>query len=200
MKLINFSPNIETCQQIVLGSQSPRRRLLLSRTGLNFTVQPSAYHEPPPAADDEPADYVLRNARLKALDVHQQNPDALVIGADTIVVLDRHILGKPDNQDGAVDMLRRLSGRTHEVMTGVAVVGKADIPQMHVEISAVTFRPLTDADIADYAATGSPMDKAGAYGIQDGARQFVRYVRGCIFNVIGLPLAAVWNLLNECGD
>lgn len=134
-------------------------------------------------------------ARKKALAVAQavgkSPPYDWVLAADTAVVLDGHLLGKPSHPQEAAEMLRRLSGRTHEVVTGVALVGlcgELRVESWH-EITCVTFRPLRDAEIVAYVATGRPMDKAGAYGIQEEAAAFVTRIEGCYFNVVGLPLA-----------
>ena len=173
---------------IVLASASPRRAELLKKIGLEFTVQPSAAPE-----DDllhlAAPEMVLQLAQRKALAVAAQFANALVIGADTTVVLDDRIIGKPESPGQAADMLAELSGRTHQVYTGIALVGRPG-PRIvdGVEKTEVTFRRLAPAEIAAYVATGAAMDKAGAYGIQDFSAVFTERINGCFYNVVGFPL------------
>jgi len=175
---------------LVLASASPRRRQLLDMLGLEHRVVPPDVDESRRDGED-PAGYVLRLAEDKARAVAAREPAALVLAADTTVVLGPDLFGKPATPAEAADMLRRLSGRTHQVYTGVALAFRDRI-ESALDVSDVTFRPLDAATIAAYVATGEPMDKAGAYAIQGRASKFVDRVEGCYFNVIGLPLAMVY--------
>ena len=179
--------------QFVLASSSPRRSELLAAAGFAFDVAHADIDETPLA--HEPADrYVLRLAEGKARAVALRHPHRPVLGADTTVVVDGEILGKPADAADAAAMLRRLQGRGHEVLTGIALVahGRA---QVVLEATQVSFGPMTEAEIAAYVATGEPMDKAGAYGIQGWAARHVTRVEGSYSNVVGLPVAVVYQLL-----
>lgn len=181
--------------KIVLASASPRRRALLSDLGLSFAVEPARFDESQ-VTDGDPVARAKALADGKALDVAGRHPDALVIGADTIVVIDGTILGKPEDEEDARRMLRLLSGRTHRVYTGVSLRHLASGRHaLEVEATDVTFGPLTDEQIARYVATGEPMDKAGAYGIQGYGATLVRGIHGCYFNVVGLPLYRLARML-----
>ncbi len=186
-------------QTLILASASPRRRELLAQAGYVFEVRPAHVNEDVKAGED-PIAYVVRLAREKAQAVFDTagDPKTVVLGADTTVTLDGHILGKPENADDAARMLRLLSGRTHRVMTGVAVV-TAKGAEVAAEVTGVRFLTLSDAEIAAYIATGEPMDKAGAYGIQGMAAKWIPRVEGCYFNVVGLPLALVNMMLEATG-
>lgn len=188
---------------LVLASASPRRRELLTQAGYTFEVHPAHLPEDP-RPNEDPIAYVVRLAREKAEAVYRdltgQNATAggsdglAVLGADTTVTLDNHILGKPENVEDAARMLRMLSGRTHRVLTGVALV-TADATEVAAEATAVRFLTLPDEEITAYVATGEPMDKAGAYAIQGCAARWIPRIEGCYFNVVGLPLALVTALL-----
>ena len=185
--------------QLVLASASPRRRELLTQAGFAFRVEVADIPEDPQPGED-PIAYVTRLAREKAETVSRRiaEPSAVVLGADTTVVIDGLILGKPESPDDAARMLRQLSGRTHHVMTGVAVAtGEAANIQTLVaaETTAVEFLSLSQQEIDDYIATGEPMDKAGAYAIQGRAARWIPRIHGCYFNVVGLPLALASSLL-----
>jgi septum formation protein len=194
---------------LVLASASPRRSELLTQAGYRFRVHPAHINEDPLPGED-PLAYVTRLAREKAEAVFRelitagQEPEKTaesrlaVLGADTTVTLDNAILGKPADAADAARMLRLLSGRTHRVMTGVAVV-TAERVEVAAEVTAVQFLTLSDAEIADYVAGGEPMDKAGAYAIQGRAARWIPRIEGCYFNVMGLPLALVSSLLETCG-
>lgn len=175
--------------RLVLASTSPRRAALLRAAGYDFEVQPSGVEEWPYPGGD-PAAYAesLASAKAAAAD------GAVVVAADTIVVLGEDVLGKPEGPNGAAAMLRRLSGRTHSVLTAVAVRSNGDVRVDHAR-TRLTLRPLSDAEIADYVATGEPLDKAGAYGYQGEARRFVTAIDGDADTVIGLPIAVVERLL-----
>jgi septum formation protein len=186
---------------LVLASASPRRRELLTQAGFSFDVRPAHIPEDPKPGED-PIAYVTRLAREKAeavfAEIASQNsaPTQMVLGADTTVTLDNQILGKPEDAADAARMLRLLSGRTHRVITGVAVVsGKGT--EVAAEVTAVRFVTLSDEEIADYVATGEPMDKAGAYAIQGRAARWIPRIEGCYFNVVGLPIALVATLLEQ---
>lgn len=181
---------------IVLASGSPRRLELLRRIGIEPVVRPADVDETPHPGES-PDELVARLARSKA-DAVPRAADEVVVAADTVVVLDDEILGKPRDRNDAVAMLRKLSGRTHEVVTGVHVVANGSAANA-VERTAVAVRSLTAAEIAAYAATGEPDDKAGAYAIQGRASMFVTGVEGSDTNVIGLPLATTAGLLAEVG-
>jgi septum formation protein len=183
--------------RIILASQSPRRRELLALIGMPHEVQPAGLDEV--RRDGEaPAAYVERLAREKATAIAAREPDAVVIGADTTVVLDGEIFEKPADAADAVRMLRRLSGRTHTVLTAVAVARGGDV-RSGVESVEVTFRALDEPQIAAYLATGEPLDKAGAYGIQGYGAVIVERIHGDYFAVMGLALGRLVALLREAG-
>jgi septum formation protein len=182
---------------LVLASASPRRRELLAQAGYAFVVRPA--HIPEDSLPDEdPIAYVVRLAREKAEAVFRELADAtaVVLGADTTVTLDGQILGKPVDDADAARMLRMLSGRTHRVITGVALATESGT-QVAAEVTAVRFLTLSDEEIRGYVVTGEPLDKAGAYGIQGRAARWIPRIEGCYFNVVGLPLALVSTLLES---
>lgn len=180
---------------VILASASPRRRELLSLVGIPHEVRPSNIDESQ-LDGEQPRDHAERLAREKAAVVEAR--DAIVIGSDTIVVVDGHVLGKPRDESEAMEMLRRLSGRSHVVMTGVAVRWRDKIASA-VEEVGVTFRELTDDEISRYVATREPMDKAGAYGIQGFGATIVERVDGDYFAVMGLALGTLISLCRELG-
>ena len=186
-----------TTPRIILASASPRRRDLLTLIGIPHEVRPADVDETllPGEAPDEHAE---RLARAKATLLASRAPDALVVGSDTIVVVDGAILGKPADEADAARMLRALSGRRHTVHTAVAVARGGRV-ESGVERVGVTFRPLTDADIASYIATGEPMDKAGAYGIQGYGATIVERIEGDYFAVMGLALGRLVRLMERLG-
>ena len=189
-------------KRLILASGSPRRRELLRNAGFTFEVIPPEVAEDNPG-NEAPAMLVERLALDKAEAVagrfHRQD-NVVVLGADTVVVVDSTLLGKPASPAEARQMLQRLSGRTHEVITGVALVEPETARRTVAhETTRVFFRPLEPQEMEDYVATGEPLDKAGAYAIQGGASRFVTRVEGCYFNVMGLPVALVDRLLRECG-
>jgi septum formation protein len=181
--------------RVILASQSPRRRELLTLVGIPHEVSPADIDERY-LAGERPREHAERLAREKASRIRQD--DAVVIGSDTIVVLDGDVLGKPGDEAEAARMLRRLSGRSHVVMTAVAVAWNGRL-ESGVEEVGVTFHPLTDADITAYIATREPMDKAGAYGIQGYGATIVARVDGDYFAVMGLPLQRLTRLLDRLG-
>ena len=180
---------------LILASASPRRSELLTQAGLFFEVH--AAHIDESRLPDEPAAiYVQRLAREKAEAIHARFPEATVLGADTTVVLDGEIMNKPADTDDARRMLRALSGRIHQVHTGVAVVSSS-FKRSHIETTDVTFAVIEDADLAQYLASGDALDKAGAYGIQGFAARWIPRIDGDYFNVVGLPIAATIRLLHD---
>ncbi|MBQ3403531.1 MAG: septum formation inhibitor Maf [Synergistaceae bacterium] len=183
--------------RIVLASGSPRRKALLESIGLKFEVfRPDVDEGYIPG--ESPEGYCTRLARTKALAGSRAYPDAVVIAADTIVVIDGQILGKPSGRDDAVRMLKMLEGREHEVITGLAVSYGGNV-HVHAEHTAVKFRPLTDGEIRAYVSTGECDDKAGAYAVQGMGSLIVERVRGDYFNVVGLPLCALGGMLEVVG-
>lgn len=179
---------------MILASASPRRRELLTQVGYTFEVIPSSVEEE--MEHGTPKEIVKHNALIKATDIARSHPDAVVIGADTIVVVDEQIFGKPKDKADAQDMLLRLSGRTHQVMTGIAVVQGKRIHN-DVVVTDVTMRPYGIGEILDYIKTGEPMDKAGAYGIQGIGALLVEKINGCYNNVVGLPIAHLAEVLRQ---
>lgn len=184
---------------LVLASASPRRRDVLTRLGLDFEVSP-APDDAEPAWDGThpPEAFVRQTAVAKAGAVAAERPDALVVGADTIVVLSGEVLEKPVDAADARRMLGRMAGRDHLVHTGLAVVAP-DGRAAGVESTSVTFRPLSDDEIVRYVETGEPLDKAGAYGIQGLGAALVKRVQGCYYNVTGMPIARLLALLRDAG-
>ena len=190
--------------KIILASRSPRRSELLTTAGIPFECQPAGDIENDLAAQllaakTDPGQYVERLALAKATDVALHNPGRLVLGADTVVVLDGDILEKPVDESDACRLLRRLSARRHVVLTAIALIGgpAGETGVAEHESTEVEFLPLTDHVIANYVATREPMDKAGAYGIQGYGALMVSGVQGCYFNVMGLPLARLGALLRR---
>ena len=181
--------------EIILASQSPRRKYLLEQAGITFSVIPSHIDEQRQAGEP-PQTYVERLSREKALDVARQHDTAWVIGADTIVVVDNTLLEKPQNTEHAGQMLRQLSGRTHTVFTGLTLCGPGGkkIITSHVN-TEVEFKTLTPAEINWYISTNEPFDKAGAYAIQGLGTFLVRGIHGSYTNVVGLPVCEVIELL-----
>ncbi len=192
-------------RMLVLASASPRRQQLLAQAGYEFTVVPANIPEER-RADEPPVAFATRLAREKAQAVFDQrsqsrdvgaaNAARLVLGADTIVVTAEEILGKPRDAADAARMLRLLSGRAHQVVTGVCLIS-ADKAEVAAEATTVVMRAISDEEIAAYVATGEPLDKAGAYAIQGYAARWIPRIEGCYFNVVGLPLARVASLLEN---
>jgi len=186
---------------LVLASASPRRQELLRNAGISFTVQPADVDETP-LPGEPPRECAERLARDKALAVWRLRPQDVVLGADTIVVVDEAILGKPIDAADAARMLRQLSGRVHRVITGVCVVeaaGTGENRELRTasETTLVTMNDLSDDEIRDYVATGEPMDKAGAYAIQGMASRWIPRIEGDYSNVVGLPVALVYRMLRD---
>jgi len=186
--------------RIILASASTRRAQILREAGIAFEALP--VHVDESRCDNEPpTDLVRRLAEAKArVAAERADGPAIVVGADTEVVVDGLVLGKPASAEDAAQMLRQLSGRTHEVVTGLAVMRLPDrATRREQEITRVTFAPLSEKEIEDYVASGEPFDKAGGYAIQGRGGRFVTQVEGCYFNVVGLPLARLYRILRELG-
>lgn len=180
---------------LILASGSPRRRELLTQIDIPYMVNPSTYREEAPKKKD-PEKFVEAQAVGKAKDVASKYPNQWVLGADTIVVVDEKILGKPRNAKEAKDMLHELSDKKHSVFTAVALV-KDDVVRTKVVETKVWFRRLTDQEIDAYVNSGDSLDKAGAYGIQGRAAAFVDKINGSYTNVVGLPLSQVCKMLHK---
>jgi septum formation protein len=186
---------------LVLASASPRRQELLQNAGIPFIMQASKISELP-REGEAPQACAERLAREKALDVFRQRPQDFVLGADTIVIVDGQILGKPRDAGDAARMLRLLSGRTHQVITGVCLIGpdrkgRSSLEETRSETTLVTMSELSDKDIQSYIATREPLDKAGAYAIQGIASRWISRIEGDYFNVVGLPVSLVYQTLRE---
>jgi septum formation protein len=180
---------------LILASGSPRRRELLAQTGYRFTVDVSSIPEDRKPGEDG-IRLATRLAREKAEEVFTRYSESvLVLGADTVVICDEQLLGKPQDPADAARMLQLLQGRTHQVVTGVAVVFGKNLVELAAEVTQVTMNTLSAQEISDYVAGGEPMDKAGAYAIQGYASRWIPRINGCYFNVVGLPLALVASLL-----
>lgn len=186
--------------KLILASASARRAEILRNAGLSFVVRPSVVDETP-YRNESPHDLVERLASAKAeLAAARAIGPAIIIGADTVISVDGHILGKPRSSDDARHMLEKLSGRTHSVITGVALIRIPDSERRtFVESTLVHFAALSLEQITRYLATGEPNDKAGAYAIQGHAGRFIPRIEGCYFNVVGLPLSHLYHALTELG-
>jgi septum formation protein len=185
-------------KKLVLASGSPRRRALLRQIGMSFEARESGVHEAG-VLNLSPGEQVIALSARKAATVASGESNAIVVGADTIVLIDGSVLGKPSSHQEARNMLATLSGRSHEVYTGFTLV---DCPSSKsvsaLEVTKVTFRVLDEDEIEEYVRSGSPMDKAGAYGIQDDyGAVFVERVEGCFYNVMGFPLARFYSTLKD---
>ncbi len=189
---------------LVLVSASPRRQALLRQIGIPFVVHPAEVDETLPERVDNPEAVAIDLAQQKVRAVASQFPNRWLLAADTLVVVGRRVLGKPQTPEEAFQMLKTLSGRTHLVVTGLCLAqtdarGRLRCCFVDAERTRVTFRPLTDEEMAAYVATGEPLDKAGAYGIQGKGAIFVTRLVGCYYNVVGLPLTKLTLLLKKAG-
>lgn len=180
-------------EKMILASASPRRKELLSAMGVPFEVICADAEE---SLAGEPKSLVVQNARLKAAAVHKSHPERMILGADTVVCVDGQVLGKPRDEKDALHMLRSLSGKKHQVYTGVCLMGNG-WEDVRCDETDVYFSSLTDEEILRYIATKEPMDKAGAYAIQGIAGMYVEKINGSFSNVIGLPMALVRAMLLE---
>ena len=186
--------------KFILASSSPRRRELLLRLQTPFDIILPDVDESIIPPDGSPETYCTALAELKANDISQHYPNNLVIGSDTIVVLDDQIMGKPDDKAQAQKMLESLSGRTHHVYTGVCLKwAERNIHHLFAEITMVTFRELEERDINHYIESSPPYDKAGSYGIQDWSAVFVQEIKGCYDNVVGFPISRFYQELKKLG-
>lgn len=188
---------VKRVMPLILASASPRRRELLAHLGLAFSVEAADIDETP-HLEEHPVSYTKRLAKEKAQAIALRHPGGAVLGADTTVVLDHLILGKPADAEDARRMLQLLQGRTHQVITGVALHFDTQTI-VEAETTMVSFAPMTAETIDAYVATGEPLDKAGAYGIQGIAAQFIPRIEGDYSNVVGLPLARVRQMLLHAG-
>lgn len=185
---------------LILASKSPRRKKLLEQLGLSFKCIPSNFAEENHSKNYSPEDYVQKLSLEKALDVARNiNESSIIFGADTIVLLDGEIINKPNDENDAREILRKLSNRTHIVFTGISFV---KVPEQKFfttfQKTLVTFRELEDDEIESYIKSGSPLDKAGAYGIQDDfGALFVSHIEGCYYNIVGLPLELFYQSLKK---
>ncbi|HAS88728.1 MAG TPA: septum formation protein Maf [Desulfovibrio sp.] len=188
-----------TVKHFILGSSSPRRKDLLQSAGIEFEIKPATCEEPSPTPGQNPEDYAIQMAELKAGNVAASNPEAYVLGSDTIVVRDQDILGKPVDRAEAYDMLKSLCGRKHKVISGCALISPEGEKTSYAVSTEVEFINFDGAAVRAYAATGEPDDKAGAYAIQGQGAFLVKSISGSYTNVVGLPLARVIESLKEWG-
>ena len=187
------------CASLILASKSPRRKHLLEQAGLKFSVIPSDFDETSVAMSD-PASYVRALAEFKALDISHKHPDSWVIGADTLVLSDKQVLGKPGSDEEAREMLKRLSGKRHQVLTGYCICCRARKQLFSETVKTdVHFKELRREEIDWYIGTGEPSDKAGAYAIQGLGSFLVRSIKGSYTNVVGLPVCEVIEFLTREG-
>lgn len=181
---------------LILASASPRRKELLGLITQDFSIQVSQVEEV--VNSQKPEDVVQELALLKARDIARKNPDALVLGADTLVYLNGRPMGKPADRDQAYEMIKALSGNTHQVYTGVAFVHQASgRTETAFDCTDVIFDPLSEEEIQAYISTNEPYDKAGAYAVQGYASRFIPAIKGCYFNVMGLPVRLVYQMLKK---
>ncbi len=189
-----------TASSWILASSSPRRREILSSLGLTFRIDPSCAEEPPLSRDETPGAYAVRAAQIKARDVASKHHSGMVIGADTIVVAGRKIMGKPSSDHEARSMLAHLRGRWHEVITGVCLFDcRTRRARSGHAVSRVHFRRITETEVEWYIRTGEHRDKAGAYAIQGYASLFVDRIEGCYFNIVGFPVSIFEKLCRAHG-
>jgi len=185
-------------KSIILASQSPRRSQLLEQINIPFTVQVSEVEEHIDSIEGTPEHKAQQLALMKARDVASKHKEGIIIGADTIVVLDDSIMGKPSDENEAFLMLKRLNGRQHRVITGLAVIDAATgLTRLDYEETLVSFKKVSDETIQNYISTGEPFGKAGAYGIQGIGAVLVEKIDGCYSNVVGLPLSKLCSMLEE---
>ncbi len=186
--------NLLKNQDIILASRSPRRAFLLEQVGLKFEQIPSHIEEN--LNGMLPDEFVLHYSLKKAEEIQKTHSNSLIIGADTIVVLNNKIIGKPQNDEEAFQILKKLSGKCHEVLTGVSILFH-DSQISDIAKTKVFFKLIADEDIKEYISTGEPMDKAGAYGIQGYGSQFIDKIDGCYFNVMGFPIPLFYEMIKK---
>ena len=180
--------------KVILASGSPRRREILTQIGVDFEVVVSNEDECPKSKN--PLDFPRENAAMKALAVSKKVPDAYVLGFDTLVFLENKPLGKPKTPDEALEMLQKLNGKSHKVITGVAIAKNSQVIDTQQEETEVFFRENSIQELKDYVNSKDPMDKAGAYGIQTRGARLIKSVSGCYYNVVGLPVARTLDMLS----
>ena len=186
---------IQNVRRIILASASPRRKEILSKLGVPFEIQVSTCDEN--IGVEDPSDMVEQLSKLKADDVAKRNPDALVIGADTVVSYGNSILGKPKDREDAIGMIKMISGHEHHVYTGVTIVIPGEDTVSFVESTCVKVAEMSDVEIERYVDSGEPMDKAGAYAIQGLFAPYITGIEGDYYNVVGLPIASVYSILKR---
>lgn len=180
--------------KVILASGSPRRKEILNLIGVDFEVVVSNEEEKPTSTN--PLDFPKENASIKALSVSRKMPSEIVLGFDTLVFLDDQPLGKPHSEQEALEMLRKLNGRSHKVMTGVAIAHGGQILKTECEETEVVFRNCSEQELENYVNSKDPMDKAGAYGIQTNGARLIKSINGCYYNVVGLPVARTLEMLD----
>ena len=191
--------------QIILASRSPRRKALLEQIGVNFIAQESDFEEKKNVKYSTPVNIrklVINNAKGKALDIASKIDRGIVLGGDTVVLCEGKIIGKPNDFKDAIAILNFLNGKMHQIFSGIALVKKELGKQKSLtdyEATKVYFRKLTDGEIAQYIATGEPLDKAGAYGIQEKGAVLIKKIEGDFYNVVGLPIAKMLTLAKKMG-
>ena len=181
---------------IVLASSSPRRKVILSRLNIPFSIDFETILEPKYNGAESPEKYCKNLSKIKASSISKKYNNTLIIGADTIVLLDKKVLGKPSNKNDAYTTLKLLSGKNHKVLTGVTLIYNDRIHTFH-DTTIVSFLKLKDSDIQKYINSDAPYDKAGSYGIQDYSAIFVKKINGCYDNVMGFPLSKFYNELKK---
>ena len=181
--------------KLILASGSPRRREILTQIGVNFEVVVSNEDEKPTSKN--PLDFPVENASLKALSVSRKLPSEIVLGFDTLVFLEGRPLGKPHTEAEALEMLENLNGKSHKVITGVAIAHGGQIISRESEETEVFFRNCSIQELQNYVNSKDPMDKAGAYGIQTSGARLIKAIHGCYYNVVGLPVARVLQMLGD---
>lgn len=187
-------------KKLILASSSPRRNEMLKTLGIKFSTIKSGYSEPDRTKDQSPAEYVKKNALEKAHDIAMQFKNAIIIGADTVVVYRNRVLGKPATMEEAFECLYMLKGRTHAVYTGISVIDTLDNAIVtDYEKTLVTFRELTNSEINFYLSRIDPLDKAGAYAIQAEGAIIVQKIKGCYYNVVGFPIAKLEQMFLKMG-
>lgn len=184
--------------EMILASGSPRRQMLLTELGWNIKVIVPQVEEFP-APGEDPEEMVLRLSHAKALSVYEKFPDSRVIGADTVVVAGDEIFGKPADHEDALSMIKKLQGKKHTVITGVALIAPDGRKLVEAEKTIVKFRPLNDREIISYLESGESFDKAGSYAIQGQGMLLVESIEGCYFNVVGLPLYRLSRMFADLG-
>ena len=188
-------------RKIILASQSPRRQELLNNIGVKFEIIKSNFREDTSGLGNKPEDIAKKLAYGKAKDVSDRLKEGIILGADTIVVFDGEIYGKPKDEEDAIRMLNNLSGKTHQVITGVALIDKENNKTLiDYETTSVTFNELTKDEIKAYIKSGDYIGKAGGYGIQNKGSIFIKRIEGCYFNVVGLPINKVYRMLKELNE